>query len=413
MVKGVADSGAGGVGGAGAGGRTAKELQRSIAQEWTEIAGTEPKAGKRAAQSRTVKIDGHDVLRWSVEEEAAAERAQRVAAENAAEARDEKAANKFRHQPHCALCRGVDVADAHTQGHAQALARERPELTCVRCPTTMHVDCTPGWSVVQVRVNADGTKQAVGGWVCPHHRCRTCWRTGHEAGGLLFRCVSCPSSYCEECLLDGFEPVPSAKYFAELNYTIPRSFETMRCEACAGKQERRRAAAANLRAFLRRAPKWHKKSDPAAWGASFCHFDESFPAVLRLKLFAKKGKKKSKGGDDAGANDTPAEESRSVEVPPPPPSLLLPLPVSLLYTHSLPRCWRTAIGGARWSLSGSGAATAGTAVQRARGCSGCGTRAGVRSKTSGSPRGAGGCASRSRRRCRRGRRWTRRGSLRR
>jgi len=90
LVKGMADSGAPAAGG---GSKSAKDNMRSIAQEWT-VAGAGEAGKNRNIQSRTVKIDGHDVLRWSVEEEEKAERTQRKASEMAAGIREEKAANK-------------------------------------------------------------------------------------------------------------------------------------------------------------------------------------------------------------------------------------------------------------------------------------------------------------------------------
>jgi len=61
-------------GGGGAGAKNAKDMQKSLALEWAQMVGVAGGGvGKRTAQSRTVKIDGHDVLRWSVEEEVKAE----------------------------------------------------------------------------------------------------------------------------------------------------------------------------------------------------------------------------------------------------------------------------------------------------------------------------------------------------
>ena len=59
LVKGMADSGAPAAGG---GSKSAKDNMRSIAQEWT-VAGAGEAGKNRNIQSRTVKIDGHDVLR--------------------------------------------------------------------------------------------------------------------------------------------------------------------------------------------------------------------------------------------------------------------------------------------------------------------------------------------------------------
>lgn len=37
---------------------------------------------------------------------------------------------------------------------------------------------------------------------CPQHNCGECGKTTADAGGLLFRCRSCPQSYCDDCLPD-------------------------------------------------------------------------------------------------------------------------------------------------------------------------------------------------------------------
>ena len=204
--------------GGGAGGRNAKDVQKSLAQEWSDQHGA---IGKRQAQSRTVKIDGHDVLRWSVEDEVKAEESDKKNARERKDRNEQRAANKFKHQAFCIVCKKADCNATGLDGAGTSCEQqcfEAPELVCVRCPTRMHLDCTPGWSFVTIKQNDKdpmARKQVAGGWICPHHRCKTCWRTAHEAGGLLFRCVDCPSSLCEDCLPDGFEPVPSQKYFGE------------------------------------------------------------------------------------------------------------------------------------------------------------------------------------------------------
>ena len=169
----------------------------------------------------------------AVEEEVRAEEKDKQHARERVARNEAKAANKFKHQHFCIVCRKSDGCVACIDDE-RAHTFETPELVCVRCPTRMHLDCTPGWSVVTIKQDGPGGKKQVsGGWICPHHRCKTCWRTAHEAGGLLFRCVDCPTSLCEECLPDGFEPVASASYFGKLNYQLPRSFETIRCAKCA------------------------------------------------------------------------------------------------------------------------------------------------------------------------------------
>ena len=56
---------------------------------------------------------------------------------------------------------------------------------------------------------------------CPHHRCTKCNKNIQAAGGLLFPCQSCPSSFCEDCLPSeetGFRFLGGADRFGELGF---------------------------------------------------------------------------------------------------------------------------------------------------------------------------------------------------
>jgi SWI/SNF-related matrix-associated actin-dependent regulator of chromatin subfamily A member 5 len=81
-------------------------------------------------------------------------------------------------------------------------------MLCSRCPRVYHPRC----------VNL--TKQDVARvitWTCPQHRCRECQRVTTDAGGLLFRCVGCPSAWCEDCLPDEdkIEPIGDTNPYLE------------------------------------------------------------------------------------------------------------------------------------------------------------------------------------------------------
>ena len=299
--------------GAAAGGaRNAKDVQKALAQEWADRFGGDA-LGKRQAQSRTVKIDGHDVLRWSVEEEVRAEEKDKQHAKDRAARNEAKAANKFKHQSFCIVCHKREGCAASLDDPAPHTFAE-PELVCVRCPTRMHLDCTPGWSFVTVKQDGpDARKKAAGGWICPHHRCKTCWRTAHEAGGLLFRCVDCPTSLCEECLPEGFEPVPAHTYYGKLNYPLPRSFETIRCDKCAQTAEAKVRVRSQVKKYLKKAPRW-RKGDGDGERASHVHLSEQFPVTMRFKLSLGGGQasgKKSKSKAQLKEDDF---EEREVEV---------------------------------------------------------------------------------------------------
>lgn len=62
---------------------------------------------------------------------------------------------------------------------------------CAHCPFVFHTSCAE-----KVGLIGKGS----GMFICPHHRCGVCNRPTASAGGLLFRCAGCLTSYCEDCL---------------------------------------------------------------------------------------------------------------------------------------------------------------------------------------------------------------------
>ena len=60
-------------------------------------------------------------------------------------------------------------------------------MCCSRCPCSVHLHCV-------------GLRDAKHFLACTHHHCSVCFKNRASAGGLLFPCESCPSSFCEDCL---------------------------------------------------------------------------------------------------------------------------------------------------------------------------------------------------------------------
>jgi len=107
---------------------------------------------------------------------------------------------------------------------APEVAAER--LRCRNCPRVMSLGCAR--LVTRPRM----------GWQCPQHHCKSCNRTASEAGGLMFRCVGCPTAFCAEC--NGETPFDAVEANAEweaLGFYLPKSFEYVRCGDCLAKGE--------------------------------------------------------------------------------------------------------------------------------------------------------------------------------
>lgn len=118
---------------------------------------------------------------WDAEAKAAAE---------AGVGKRQKAGRDYEHESHCLYCwDGGEI------------------LCCDVCPTSWHLEClehigfgSPFKGKSSKRGGKSASRATLGTWACPHHSCATCARKSAAAGGLLFRCIVCPHSYCEDHL---------------------------------------------------------------------------------------------------------------------------------------------------------------------------------------------------------------------
>ena len=87
---------------------------------------------------------------------------------------------------------------------------------CDQCPAAYHAECVGETPKALERANP---------WACPHHACVTCGRKAAAAGGLLFRCECCASSFCEDHLPEDVVTngriVGECKRFVRLGQTHP------------------------------------------------------------------------------------------------------------------------------------------------------------------------------------------------
>ncbi|THU84851.1 hypothetical protein K435DRAFT_970985 [Dendrothele bispora CBS 962.96] len=68
---------------------------------------------------------------------------------------------------------------------------------CNFCPRVFHHQCRD--------LSKAEASKSIG--TCSQHACCVCSRGTGDAGGLLFRCRTCPNAFCEDCLPEPFEPI--------------------------------------------------------------------------------------------------------------------------------------------------------------------------------------------------------------
>ncbi|KAJ3008131.1 UNVERIFIED_CONTAM: hypothetical protein HDU68_003217 [Siphonaria sp. JEL0065] len=117
---------------------------------------------------------------------------------------------KFDHQEICIVC--------DEPGHI---------VLCSGCPRVVHPECV-GSTIKKM--------ESIVLYFCPQHECCICARKTQDAGGLLFRCGTCPNSYCEDCLPvdeDVTEIGESLQVFEDLNYGAINQAYYIKCPPCA------------------------------------------------------------------------------------------------------------------------------------------------------------------------------------
>ncbi|KAM0788448.1 hypothetical protein ACM66B_001582 [Microbotryomycetes sp. NB124-2] len=157
-------------------GATYKATNHEIREEWEKMV-------SRASTSRTVLIDGHAVLKETLNvNDGAVKTITSDAAAAKKLAGPKRQRKRFDHEDFCMVCKdGGEV------------------YQCASCPRSCHGPCS-GYAQHEL--------DAMLSFFCAQHNCTICRRTTQEAGGLLFRCQCCHASYCEDCLPpDDIEPV--------------------------------------------------------------------------------------------------------------------------------------------------------------------------------------------------------------
>ncbi|THH16507.1 hypothetical protein EW146_g4141 [Bondarzewia mesenterica] len=164
-----------------------------IAREWSELE-------KRARIDRTVTIHGMTFLPPITESA--------TVTPSATSTRKKMKSSEDTHEDWCLYC------------------RDGGELVlCHFCPRVFHAACT-GYTDAEIR--------RASFMACGQHACAKCFRNTGQAGGMLFKCRTCPNAFCEDCLPSGDieaigEVLPE---FEILGHAQKTSSFYIRCEDC-------------------------------------------------------------------------------------------------------------------------------------------------------------------------------------
>jgi SWI/SNF-related matrix-associated actin-dependent regulator of chromatin subfamily A member 5 len=173
--------------------------------------------GKRDRAARVVNVGGHMVLKESINNEGgeAVKTLSGSADAKAKRAREQEGRQSSKkprdwiHDDTCFFC--------HDGGTI---------ITCSRCPRSYHPKC--------VGMTSSQVKRATM-WTCPQHHCMTCGRNTADAGGLIYRCITCPVGFCEDHLPheDTIEPIGDENpALAARGYRRIKQAYWIQCDVC-------------------------------------------------------------------------------------------------------------------------------------------------------------------------------------
>ena len=182
------------------------DVKNIVGAEDCDEADEDPVNNKRIRKERVVMIDGKGtgyggavpVLLDSMDLPAAAAPISR------------HRTRAWTHMPFCAFCARSKSTEANSI------------CKCAHCPRVFHTNC----------MDEKGIPKGAGMFICPHHKCASCNRSTAAAGGLLFRCMGCLTSYCEDCLpQDEIESIGRCRSMEDLGYESKQSYYIM-CPSC-------------------------------------------------------------------------------------------------------------------------------------------------------------------------------------
>ncbi|KAJ3175611.1 hypothetical protein HDU87_006109 [Geranomyces variabilis] len=206
---------------------------KAIGREWQEMA-------KRVREERTVMIDGHAVMKNTVgldDWEACATLSKGHVVP------PKRRKRVYAHETCCQKC--------------AAQLPDKVRLECRLCPRSYHAKCAGPQLAVFSKMH---------GFKCPQHQCKECHKDTASAGGLLFRCQSCPNTYCETCT-QWDDIVPIGDVLPELlmlDFTKVTQAFYIRCPSCVTRLKEKPELAAEQERKTEQAWKDLEESDAKA-----------------------------------------------------------------------------------------------------------------------------------------------------
>ena len=126
-------------------------------------------------------------------------------------------------------------------------------IKCAHCPKVFHDYC----------LEDAGVFRGPTMFICPHHKCSSCARSTGAAGGLLFRCTGCMTSYCEDCLpQDEVESMGKHRDYEELGYVSKQAY-FIKCGSCC-REEGLQVTGVHGDVHLQQAQNTHHHAGPPA-----------------------------------------------------------------------------------------------------------------------------------------------------
>jgi len=171
------------------------QVKRSRSETTAEKWAREMDGKKRESKKRVVMIDGGDgvgempVTLTSIHDVEKAEREEKGGGK--VEVKRQRA---WVHDSECHKCKESLLSSESFSNNDAGQKKKNTnvhaeEIMCALCPKSFHLKC----------LGLDEKPSSFPPWKCPWHSCSECHSTSTNSGGFMFRCLNCPTAFCNSC----------------------------------------------------------------------------------------------------------------------------------------------------------------------------------------------------------------------